>query len=54
MVSSGEQNYKYFVGYKDDDHKIESLHIMLPKTSTYVKSFDGETNWIYFLLKMMS
>ena len=22
---------------------------MLPKTSTYVKSFDGQTKWMYFL-----
>ena len=23
---------------------------MLPKTSAYVKSYDGETKWIYFLI----
>ena len=22
---------------------------MLPKTRTYVKSFDGQTKWMYFL-----
>ena len=22
---------------------------MLPKTSTYVKSYDGQTKWMYFL-----
>ena len=27
------------------------LHIMLPKTSTYVKSYDGQTKWIYFLVE---
>ena len=48
MVSSGEKNYKYFIGYKNDDHKIKPLHIMLPKTSAYVKSYDGETKWKYF------
>lgn len=32
-VSSGEENYKYFMGYKDDDYKIKPLCIMLPKTS---------------------
>ena len=42
-----------------DDYKIKPLHITLPKTSTYVKSYDGQTNYIYFLkmvehvLKMM-
>ena len=35
-MSSG----KNFIGYKDDDHKNESLRIMLPKTSAYVKSYD--------------
>ena len=24
---------------------------MLPKTSTYVKSYDGQTKWLYFLIK---
>ena len=24
---------------------------MLPKTSAYVKSYDGQTKWIYFLIK---
>ena len=33
-----------------NDHKVNSLHIMLPKTSTYVKSCDGQTKWIYFLI----
>ena len=32
---SGEKNYKYFIGYKDDDYKIKPLHIMLLKKSTY-------------------
>ena len=29
MVSSGNKNYKYFIGYKDDDHKIQPLGLML-------------------------
>ena len=24
---------------------------MLPKTSAFVKSYDGQTKWIYFLIK---
>ena len=24
---------------------------MLPKTSAYVKSYDGETKWTYFLIE---
>ena len=44
VVSSGEKNYKYFIGYKYDDHKIKC--IMLPKTNTYAKCYDGETAWM--------
>ena len=42
-IPFGEKNDKYFVGYLHNDHKVKSLHIMLPKTSTYVKSYDGQT-----------
>ena len=51
MVSSGEKNYKFFIGYKDNDHKIKALRIMFPKTSAYVKSCDGETKWMYFFIE---
>ena len=52
MVSSREKYYKYFTGYKDDnDYKIKPLWIMFPKTSAYVKRYDGETKWINFLIK---
>ena len=42
-ISFGEKNYKYFIGYLYNDHKVKPLHIMVPKTSTYVKSYDGQT-----------
>ena len=48
MVYSGEQNYKYSVGYRDDYHEIKLLHIIVSRTSTYVKIYDGETKWMYF------
>ena len=32
MISSGEKNYKYFIGYKDD-YKIKLLSIILTKSS---------------------
>ena len=32
-----------------NDNRVKSLHIMLPKTSTYVKSYNGQTKWMYFL-----
>ena len=34
-----------------NDHKFNPLHLMLPKTIAYVKSYDGQTKWIYFLIK---
>ena len=34
-----------------DDYKIKPLYIMLPKTKTYVKIFDGQTKWMYFLIE---
>ena len=42
-ISSGEKNYKYFIGYLYNDYKVKPLHKMLPKTSAYVKSYDGQT-----------
>ena len=33
-----KKNYKYFIGYLYNDHKVKPLHITLPKTTTYVKS----------------
>ena len=27
------------------------LHKMLPKMSAYVKSYDGQTKWMYFLIE---
>ena len=46
-----EKNYKYFIGYLYNDHKFKPLHIMLPKTSAYEKSYDGQTKWMYFLIE---
>ena len=31
--------------------KVKSLSIMLPKISTFVKSYDGQTKWMYFLIE---
>ena len=49
LEDAGEKNLKQFIGYMYDDYKIKPLHITLPKTSAYVKSYDGQTNYIYFL-----
>ena len=48
--SFSEKKYKYFIGYLYNDNKAKALHIMLPKTSTYVKSYDGQTKWMYFFI----
>ena len=50
-ISSGEKNYKYFIGYLYNDHKVKPLHIMLPKTSACVKIFDGQNKRMYFLIE---
>ena len=40
-----------FTGRLYNDHKVKQLHIMLLKTSTYVKSYDGKTKWMYFSIE---
>ena len=34
-----------------DNHKGKTLHIMLPKTSAYVKHYDGQTKSMYFMIQ---
>ena len=50
-ISFGEKKYKYFIGYFYHDHKVTSLHKILPKISAYVKSYDGQTKLMYFLIE---
>ena len=50
-ISFGEKNYKYFIGYLYNDNKVKPLHIMLLKTSAYVKSNDGQNNCMYYLME---
>ena len=50
-ISFGEKNYKYLIGYLYNDNKVKPLHIMLPKTSTYVISYDGQIKDLYFLIE---
>ena len=47
----GEKNYKYFIGYLYNNNKVKLLHLMLAKTSAYLKSHDGQTEWMYFLIE---
>ena len=37
--------------YLNDDYKVKPSHIMLPKASTYVKSYDEQSKWMYFLIE---
>ena len=34
-----------------NDNKVKPLHIMLPKRSPYVKSYDGQTKWMYYFIE---
>ena len=47
-----KKSFKYFIGYLYNDHKVKPLRKMLPKTSAYVKSYDGQTQWMYFLIEV--
>ena len=50
-IPFGEKNSKHFIGYLYYNHKVKLLHIMLPKTTAYVKSYDRQTKWVYFLIE---
>ena len=52
-ISFCEKKYKYFVGYLYNDNKVKPFHLMLPETCVYVKSYDGETKSIYYLIEVM-
>ena len=50
-VSFVEKNFKYCIGYLYKDNKVKSLQVILPKTSAYVKIYDRQKKWIYFLIE---
>ena len=47
----GEKNYKYFIGYLYNGNRFKPLYIMLPKRTAYVKSYDRQNEWMYFLIE---
>ena len=47
----GEKSYKYFIGYLHNDNRVKPLHLMVPKKGAYVKIYDGQTKWMYFLIE---
>ena len=51
MICFGEKNYKYFIRYLHNDHKVKLLHVILPKTSAYVKIYDRQTKWMHFFIE---
>ena len=43
-ISFGEKNYKYFIGYLYNYNEVKpNKLVMLPKTSSYVKRYYGQT-----------
>ena len=34
-----------------NDYEVKPLHIKLPKRSAYVKLYNGQTKWMYFLVE---
>ena len=46
-----EKSYKYYSSCLYNDHKVRPMHKMLLKTSAYVKTYDEETKWMYFLIE---
>ena len=46
-----KKNYKYFIDYLYNDHKVKPLHIMLPKTSAYVSLMMDKLNGLIFLIE---
>ena len=50
-ISFSEKNYKYLIGYLYNGNEVKPLRIMLPQTSAYVKGYDGQTKWMYFLIE---
>ena len=50
-ISFGGKNCNYFIGYLHNGNNVKPLHVNLPKTSAYVKSYDGEIKGMYFLIE---
>ena len=49
-ISSGKKNYKYFIDYTYEN-EIELFTIIFPKTSTFVKSYDGGAiKWYFYFI----
>ena len=51
FLKDGKKGYKYFIDYLHNDHKVKPFHIILPKTSAYIKVYDGQAKLMYFLIE---
>ena len=40
-----------FFGYLHNGNKVKSLNIILPKKNPYVKGYDGQAKWMFFLIE---
>ena len=50
-ISSGEKALNTLFFYFYNDQKVKPFYIIFPKTSAYIKSFDGQTKWLYCLIE---
>ena len=48
--SFGKNNFKCFSSYLHNGNKVKPLKIIPPENSLYVKSYDGQTKWMHFLI----
>ena len=46
-----KKKYKYFFVYLYGGSNVRPLDVIVTRTSAYVKSYDGQTKWIYFLIE---
>ena len=50
-IYTAKRNYKYPLGYLYDYYNVKPLHMMLPKMTAYVKSYDGQTKWMCYFIE---
>ena len=51
-ISFGKKKrYKHFIGYLYNGNEVKPLNKILSKTSAYVKSYNGQTKWMYVLIE---
>ena len=50
-ICFSKENYMDFNDYLHNDFKVRPSHVMILKTSVYVKSYDGQTKLVYFLIE---